>query len=300
MRLEGASHNGQRRRRAGLWVRAPVRCVFACAVVACVAGLVLAGLGRPATAQRAAPADQSQPSQAAAPRTTIRFLTTDDFPPFNSSDEDGVLTGLNVDLARALCLVLKVQCEITTRPWDDLLPALRRGEADAVIAAHRVTADALRSFAFTDRYFQTPARFAVRRGASAFAATPDGLDGRSVAVLRGSAHEAYMLAHFRDTRLVPFDTPELARQALATGKVDALFDDGIGLVFWVNGTASKACCVLRGGAYFEPKYFGDGIAIVVNKADTQMRQMLNQGLATVRRNGRFLELVDRYFPIRVY
>lgn len=276
------------------------RTIWAWAAMACLAMLVIAGLGRPVAAQRVAPADQSQPTQGQAPRTVIRFLTTDDFPPFNSSDEDGVLTGLNVDLARALCLVAKLQCEITTRPWDELLPALRRGEADAVIAGHRVTAEALRTVAFTDRYFQTPARFAVRRGANKFAATPEGLDRRSVAVLRGSAHEAYLQAHFRDTRLVRFDTPELARQALVTGKVDALFGDGIGLVFWVNGTASRACCELLGEAYFEAKYFGDGIAIAVNKSDSQMRQLLNQGLATVRRNGRLLELVDRYFPIRVY
>lgn len=279
---------------------AAARVAIVCLVALCLFGLHPFGLVLPVLAQRAAPVDRSQPSQTKAPRAVIRFLTTDDFPPFNSSDEDGVLTGLNVDLARALCLVAKVRCEITTRPWEELVPALRRGEADAVIAAHRVTHMALRSVAFTDRYFQTPARFAVRRGAVKFAATPEGLDGRKVAVLRGSAHEAYLLAHFRDTRLVRFDTPELARQALVTGKVDALFADGIGLVFWVNGTASKACCTLRGEAYFEPKYFGDGIAIAVNKSDSQMRQMLNQGLATVRRNGRLLELVDRYFPIRVY
>lgn len=295
-----ASHEPQWRPRIDLRARTARRPALACLAIAWVVGVCLAVQALPAGAQRAAPADQSQPGQAAAPRTTIRFITTDDFPPFNSSDEDGVLTGLNVDLARALCLALKVSCEITTRPWEGLFPALRRGEADAVIAAHRVTATALKSVAFTDRYFQTPARFAVRRGATAFAATPGGLDGRSVAVLRGSAHEAYLLAHFRDTRLVAFATPELARQALATGKVDALFGDGIGLVFWINGTASRACCVLRGGAYFEPKYFGDGIAIAVNKADSQMRQMLNRGLAAVRRNGQFIELVDRYFPIRVY
>jgi polar amino acid transport system substrate-binding protein len=300
MRLKSTS--GERNHTQGAPLTAPKRrgTLGFWAAVAFLVVLVVAGIGGPVAAQRVAPTDQSQPTQEKPPRTVIRFLTTNDFPPFNSSDEDGVLTGLNVDLARALCLVAKLQCVITTRSWEELLPALRRGEADAVIAGHRVTAEALRTVAFTDRYFQTPARFAVRRRANKFAATPEGLDRRSVAVLRGSAHEAYLLAHFRDTRLVRFDTPELARQALVTGKVDALFGDGIGLVFWVNGTASRACCELLGEAYFEAKYFGDGIAIAVNKSDSQLRQMLNEGLATVRRNGRLLELVDRYFPIRVY
>lgn len=233
-------------------------------------------------------------------RVLIRFLTTNDFPPFNSNDEDGILTGLNVDLARALCLTLNVTCDIRARPWDELLPALLRGEADAVIAAHRVTAEALRKVAFTERYFHTPARFATRRQAPKYAATPEGLDGRTVAVVSGSPHEAYMAAFFRNTRLKRYETPELARQAVLVGEVDAIFDDGIGLAFWVNGTASKGCCAMRGGPYFEPRYFGDGIAIAVPKRDDQLRQMLNDGLAKVRQSGRLLELVDRYFPIRVY
>src|SRR5476651_1225406 len=33
----------------------------------------------------------------------LRFITTDDFPPFNFLDADGHLTGFNVDLARAIC-----------------------------------------------------------------------------------------------------------------------------------------------------------------------------------------------------
>lgn len=233
-------------------------------------------------------------------RVSLKFLTTLDFPPFNSTDEDGVLTGLNVDLARAICLNLSLQCEIKTLPWDKLFDALERGDADAVIAAHRVTTDALKRVSFTDRYFHTPARFAVHRGTKKFAATPEGLDGRTVGIVAGSPHEAYLAAFFRNTRLQRFATPEAARKALISKGVDAIFDDGAGLVFWVNGTSSKACCTLRGGPYMEPRFFGDGLAIAVRKTDSATRKLLNDGLRQVRASGRLLELVDRYFPIRVY
>ena len=130
--------------------------------------------------------------------------------------------------------------------------------------------------------------------------TPTGLDGRTVAVVRGSAHEAYMLSFFRNVGVKPYETPELARQALQTGQTDALFDDGIGLIFWANGTLSKGCCVLRGGPFFEPRFFGDGIAMLVRKSDNQMRKMLNRAVRSLQSNGRFQELMDRYIPIRVY
>ena len=239
---------------------------------------------------------QLEPSQ----RVLIRFVTTDDFPPFNAADEDGVLTGFNIDLARAICADLQIACDIRAIPWAELIGVLDQDNADAVIAGHRVSAKLARRVGFTNRYFYTPARFAVRRDAPKFAVTPSGLDGRSIAVVRGSAHEAYVIAFFRGSKVVAFDTPELARQAVQTGKTDVVFDDGIGLVFWANGTLSKACCALRGGPYFEPRYFGDGLAILVRRPDSQMRKMLNRALQRLQANGRVQELVDRYFPIRVY
>ena len=86
-------------------------------------------------------------------RVVLRFLTTNDFPPFNYLDEDGVLTGFNVDLARAICLELAVPCDVGTRSWEDLTPTLGRRQADALIAGQLVTARALANVEFTDRYF---------------------------------------------------------------------------------------------------------------------------------------------------
>jgi polar amino acid transport system substrate-binding protein len=233
-------------------------------------------------------------------RVVIRFLTDSDFPPFNFYDEEGVLVGFNVDLARAICLELNTSCDIKARPWNELFPDLKRGEADAVIASHKVTADALKQVAFTERYFHTPGRFVGRKNSPKVDMTPSGLDGMRIAVARGSAHEAFLKAFFRDSPLTVYENADLARQALADGKVDFLFGDGISLAFWLNGTLSRQCCEMRGGPFLEPKYFGDGIAIAVPKNDPDIRHLLNKGLDRVRASGRFQELVQRYFPVRIY
>jgi polar amino acid transport system substrate-binding protein len=111
----------------------------------------------------AAAATETATDTAPMRRVVIRFLTDSDFPPFNFYDEDGVLVGFNVDLARAICLELGTSCDIKPRPWEELFAGLKRGEADAVIAAHKVTGAALKDVDFTDRYFHTPGRFAGRR-----------------------------------------------------------------------------------------------------------------------------------------
>jgi polar amino acid transport system substrate-binding protein len=249
--------------------------------------------------------DAGAPSQAAkdaAPprRVVIRFLTDSDYPPFDFYDEDGVLVGFNVDLARAICLELNTSCDIKVRPWDELISDLLKGDADAVIAGHKVTAVALKQVDFTDRYFHTPGRFATRKDSAQVDMTPSGLDGKRIAVARGTPHEAFLRAFFRDSPLVIYENADLAREALAAGKADFLFDDGISLAFWLNGTLSRQCCEMRGGPFLEPKFFGDGMAIAVPKNDPQIRLLLNKALDRVRASGRFEELVQRYFPVRIY
>lgn len=233
-------------------------------------------------------------------RTTLRFLTDSDFPPFNYFEEDNTLTGFNVDVARAICVELAVACDVRVRPWGELLPALRRGEADAVIASHKLSAAALKGVAFTDRYYHTPARFAARRSFARIEATPEGLEGQRIAVAKGTAHEAYVRAFFRDSTVRVFETVELARDALVTGAADVLFDDAISLAFWLNGTASKACCEFRGGPYAEPKFFGDGVGIALRQGDAELKTQINTALRKLRENGRYEEMVLRYFPLRAF
>ena len=235
-----------------------------------------------------------------AKRVVIRFLTDSDFPPFNFYDEDGILVGFNIDLARAICLELSTSCDIKARPWEELFNGLKNGEADAVIAAHRVTAKAVADVDFTDRYFHTPGRFAGRKELTDFEISPSGLDGKRIAVAKGSAHEAYLKAFFRDSPLALFENADLAREAVAAGKADFIFDDGISLAFWLNGTLSRQCCELKGGPYLEPKFFGDGIAIAVPKTDPEIKALLNDALKRIRASGRYEELVQRYFPVRIY
>ncbi len=247
------------------------------------------------------PGPQAEEEEREPPRrVAIRFLTDSDFPPFHYYDEDSVLTGFNIDIARAVCLELAAACDIQVRPWAELLPALKKGEADAVIASHAATPNALKIVDFSEPYYITPGRFAGKRGGRPLDATPEGLDGKRIAVAKGTAHEAYLRTFFRDSSLKVYETPELARDALVAGAVDLLFDDAIGLAFWLNGTASRACCEFKGGPFAEPKYFGDGIGIAVNRDDVQLKAMINTALKRLRQSGRYEELLLRYFPLRAF
>ena len=187
-------------------------------LLAVLALLAAAWAGHSAVAQSLPPAPEP-PVAPVERRILLRFLTEGEFPPFNYYDDEGILTGFNVDLARALCLEMNVACDIQVKAWEELLPAAAKGEVDAVIAGHVVTAKALRQVDFTDRYFHTAARFAGRRDGTKLDITPDGLEGRRIGVTRGTAHEAFLAEFFRFGQIQPFDSAERAREALVQGKI---------------------------------------------------------------------------------
>ncbi|MEM1371426.1 MAG: transporter substrate-binding domain-containing protein [Pseudomonadota bacterium] len=270
--------------------------------VSVLMAVVAAGLvaSSPSVRAQGFDAGVSSPLGEARARKTLKFLTEREFPPFNFFDEDGILTGFNVDLVRAICLEMNRTCDISAASWDTLFPTLNRGGTDAVIAAHAVTPKAVAQVKFTEPYFRTPGRFATRRDAANFEATPEGLEGRRIGVVRGSVHEAFLKRFFLGSRIVLFATPEEVRAALSARRVDAVFEDGISLAFWLNGTLSRQCCTFRGGPYLEPLFFGDGLAIAVKQGNDKLRAELNTALSAVRRSGRFQELVSRYFPLPIY
>ena len=227
---------------------------------------------------------------------TIRFITTADYPPFNYLDATGVLVGFNIDIAWGICTALKVRCTVRRVDWDKMAEELENGKADAAIASHRISRSTRQRFLFSDRYYDTPARFVMRKEDTLKDVNPDVLDGRSIAVVKGTAHEAFLRVFFEESEIRPFDRPEEAGEALRTGAVDAYFDDAIGLVFWLEGLASRGCCRFVGGAYTEPRFFGNGVGIALKQDNHRLKRILDYGLDRVRRSGLYQRLFTRYFP----
>jgi len=232
--------------------------------------------------------------------SVIRFLTETDYPPFNYTGPDGMPAGFNVDLARLICEEIKVACTVQMRRFDTLIGALNSNNGDAVIASFGETQEMRSKVDFSDPYYRTPARFVARRGGDIDEVRPQALEGKKIAVVAGTAHEAYLKTLFTEAELRPYPNADAARAALKKGEVDLLFGDGISLAFWLNGTDSAGCCEFRGGPYTESRFFGEGVGIAVKRGNDLLRQAFNWALFRLWEKGRFTDLWLRYFPISPY
>jgi polar amino acid transport system substrate-binding protein len=230
----------------------------------------------------------------------IRFLTEDDFPPFDFALPDGTIAGFNVDLARAICEELELSCTIQRRRWDTLVAALDENAGDAAIASFAITPETRKKVDFTQPYYTTPGRFVVRKDSVLPGATPEALADRTIAVAADSAHEAYLRKFFPASTLATYPSAQQARTALKEGRAHAMFGDAISLAFWLNGADAADCCMFKDGPYADPAFFGDGVGVAVRKNNVALRRALDYALARVAQKGVYAELYLKYFPVGPY
>jgi polar amino acid transport system substrate-binding protein len=232
--------------------------------------------------------------------TLIRFVSEVDYPPFNYAAADGNPAGFNIELARLICEELKVDCTMQMRRFDTLIEALNENRADAAIASISVSPETRKRVDFSDPYYRPVARFAARRNTISGPVTPEKVEGKTIAVVAGTSHEAYLKTLFTGAQVKSFPTAEEARTALQRGEVDLVFGDGFSLAFWLNGTESANCCVFVGGPFMESRYFGEGVGIAVKKGNDVLRQAFNWALFRLWEKGKFADLWLKYFPINPF
>ena len=231
-------------------------------------------------------------------RGAVRILVDDGFPPFHYRDDANRLTGLNVELANAMCSELRIRCEIKVMPFADLLPALARDEGDVIISALRVTPQVLAEGKPTRPFYRALGHFAAPGNSALTSADPAQLDGKKIGVLGGSAHEAWLKRYYPDSQIVAFPDQAALGGALKSGAVDVIFDDAVKLVYWVKGEASQKCCKLIDGAFIDGSYFSQPLSFIVRRArEDNLLESIDWALDSMQTNGTFATLFRRYVPL---
>jgi polar amino acid transport system substrate-binding protein len=228
---------------------------------------------------------------------TIRFMVDDEFPPLHFAGPDGSPTGLSVELARAACEKLAITCTIQVRRFDTLLDALAEARGDVVGAGIPITTELRQRFTVTAPYFKIPARFAARKDRAVPEPQGKALQGRTIAVVGGTAHDAFAKAFMTGATIRDFSELAAAQTALKAGQVDYVFADGLTLSLWIGGTDAADCCAFVGGPYLESRFFGEGIGFILRKEDENLRRALDHALQRLWDDGKYAELYLRFFPV---
>lgn len=232
------------------------------------------------------PADTSW--QTIQQRGVLRVGLDPTYPPFEAGN--GELHGFDIDLARALATDLGLKVEFVLFGYDGLYDALDTEQVDMLISALVIHPERTRDFAYSEPYFNAGQVLVVPAGSPLQTVTD--LAGQSVAVELGAA--GHVIASEQQRRqpsltIQPYQTPDEALAAVATGEADAALIDSISAYLYLAAHPDAGLEVSPRPVTVEP------FVMVVRIEDETLLEQLNHSLARLEQNGRMDEIWQTWF-----
>lgn len=246
-----------------------------------------------APAPAASEAETSTPETGAATTNSDKtwVIATDTvFKPFEYTDESGNFVGIDVDIVAAIAEDQGFKYELKSLGWAAAIAACQAGQADGMIAGASITDERKESgWMFSDGYYTATQCMAVAENSDIKGF--EDLKDKQVAVKTGTQGASYAesLKDEYGFTLNYFEDSPTMYQAVAGGQAVACFEDtpimaasikdgGLGLKI-VEGTENE-------GADY-------GFA-VFNSDEQELLDMFNAGLANIKANGKYDEIIAKY------
>ncbi len=229
----------------------------------------------------------------------VRIGTEGAYPPFNFFDSNGELQGFDVDIAKALCAEMAVECEFVAQDWDGIIPALIANKYDAIIASMSITEERKEVVDFTNKYYSTPPAMIVPKDSDLSAADPTTLAGKTVGAQSSTTHATFLEGEYGDSSIKLYGTQDEANLDLVSGRLDAVVADAVVLSEWLE-TDDGACCKVLAALPNDPAYFGEGAGIAIRKGEDELREKFNAAIEAILANGTYKEINDKYFDFSAY
>jgi len=168
---------------------------------------------------------------------TLRIATEGAYPPFNFI-EDGELKGFDVDIAKAVCAKMSVECTFQAIAWNDIIAGLEANKYDLIVASMAYSKERAARIDFSDPYYRS---HSVLVGDEKFQdSSPEALAGARIAVESGTIQAEYLKkAYTKSTILLGEDQPA-ARTLLIQKKADLLIGDAIELLTFMETPEGSA------------------------------------------------------------
>ncbi len=236
---------------------------------------------------------------ASAQAADLRIGVEGAYPPFSWKESDGTLKGFDIEIAEALCAEMGRKCVLVEQDWDGMIPALLAKKYDAIVASMSITEERKKRVNFSDKYYNTPAKFVAKNG-SDLQITKAGLKGKRIGLQRGTTHQCFMEKMFPDAELVLYATQEEVFQDLAIGRIDANFSDSIAADDGFLKTDAGKGFGFIGGDMHDMECHGEGAGIAVRKSDDSLRMEFNKAIQALRDKGVYQKINSKYFDFDIF
>ncbi|MGD2184546.1 MAG: ABC transporter substrate-binding protein [Desulfobacterales bacterium] len=234
----------------------------------------------------------------------VRIGVEGAYPPFSSTTPDGKLEGFDIDIAKALVKAMGAEIELVPQDWDGIIPALLARKYDAIIASMSITEERKKKVAFTNKYYNTPAKFVCKKGTMkdfTRAQVAEATAGKKVGVQRATIHDRFISEEGgKGVNVKRYATQDEAYMDLVAGRVDMLLADSVAINEGFLKKPEGQPFQFIGPDLSEKKYFGEGAGIACRKQDKDLVELFNKAIEQIRADGTYKAIQDKYFNFNVY
>jgi polar amino acid transport system substrate-binding protein len=150
----------------------------------------------------------------------VRIAIDVAIPPFGMTDDKMQPTGSDVESARLLAKDLGVTLDIVTTTGPTRIPMLQTNKVDLVVSTLSITPDRAKVIDFSLPYADHPSVVAALK--SMPLKEMSDLDGKRVAVVRGTSQDTDLTQQAKGAQLVCYEDDATMALAFASGQVDIL------------------------------------------------------------------------------
>ncbi|TXJ13605.1 basic amino acid ABC transporter substrate-binding protein [Brachyspira aalborgi] len=210
--------------------------------------------------------------------------TNAEFEPFEYREGENIV-GFDIELIGEISKLINKDIEVEDMAFDGLLPALQTKKIDLIIAGMTATEERKKFVNFSESYYKSQQAIVVNKdenGINNF----DNLIGKEVGVVLGYTGDI-IVSEMTNVKVQRYNATSEAIMALKSKKVQAVVLDYEPAK---NYSAQNPELKL-----IETDSQSEEYAIAIRKEDTQLLNDINKALATLKENGTYDALLNKYF-----
>ena len=223
---------------------------------------------------------------------TLKMCTNAAFPPYEFYDENSEATGIDVEIAKAVCAKLGYDLEIVDIEFDQCIPGVQSGKYDFAAAGMTVTEERKQMVQFTDTY-ATAQQVIIVPADCEMTSLDDFVTANGtvkVGVQRATTGDLYMTWDYEDAGKGSVDRYPIgagAVEALKAGKVDCVVID--------NEPAKNFVAQNEGLKILDSAYTTEEYAMAFSK-ESPIYADFNAALNELIEDGTVKGIIDTFIP----
>ena len=225
-------------------------------------------------------------------KTVYKVGTEPTFPPFDTTDEDQNIVGLDMDLIKAIGKDQGFEVTFENLSFDGLIPALKAGNIDIVAAGmNKDDKERQKQVDFSDAYYESQLYVVVAEDNNDIKSIDDLTPDMKVAAQTGTTGAEKVKTLKKEGKIkeaVIVDGLDTAMMQLINGDVSAVINDKPVNEAYMKKQPDKIKMV---GEALNAENYG----FAVQKGNTELVEKINKGLKNIKENGTYDKLVDEWF-----